>query len=145
MAVVCGLVRLLVIVKVDMAVNTTYNIVSASVWTDLEIHVGIWVSCFPALQPLLRICYRSLGIKSTISNTKPSTGGYDRYGQNTLHGSRSKESDTWIMLEDSTGVQSKVESKVESSPHTKKVSESGGIAVSTRVDVSSKGLTRMYE
>jgi hypothetical protein len=124
-----------------MAVNTTYNIVSASVWTDLEIHVGIWVSCFPALQPLLRICYRRLGIKSTISNTKPTTGGYDRYGQNTLQGSRSKESDTWIMLEDNNAVQS----KVESAGHTKNDNRSGGIAVSTRVDISSKGPTQMYD
>lgn len=122
-----------------MAVNTTFNIIYASVWTDLEIHVGIWVSCFPALQPILRIFTRRLGVKTTVSDTTPV---YDRYGRSTLRGtgtSRSgNDSDTWIMLDEGTAARNKIESSGRGPNGSGKISKSDGgpgIAVSTRIVV----------
>jgi hypothetical protein len=130
LAAACGLARLLVIVKINMAVNTTFNIIYASVWTDLEIHVGIWVSCFPALQPILRIFTRRLGVKTTVTDSTPA---YDRYGRSTLPGSSrsGNDSDTWIMLDDGTAARSKIESLGRGQSGNGKP----GIAVSTRIEV----------
>ena len=73
----------IVIVTTDFAVNTTYVFIRTSVWTDLEGHVGLWVACFPTLQPLLRIITRRLGLKSknkstTNHNTSNNLGYGDR-------------------------------------------------------------------
>jgi hypothetical protein len=140
LAVACGLVRLLVIVKINMAVNTTFNIIYASVWTDLEIHVGIWVSCFPALQPILRVCSRRLSGKSTVSS---STLAYDRYGRSTLpritH--NGDDCDTWIMLEESAAGKSKIESMgrlQDGTPWNGNNNMGPGIAVSTRIEIISE-------
>lgn len=32
----------------------TYEIPIQCAWTDLQVHVGFWVACFPAMQPVLR-------------------------------------------------------------------------------------------
>ena len=69
-----------VIVTTDFAVNTTYVFIRTSVWTDLEGHVGLWVACFPTLQPLLRIITRRLGLSSknnyTANHNTSSNLGY---------------------------------------------------------------------
>ncbi|CZR57694.1 related to integral membrane protein [Phialocephala subalpina] len=79
--VITGAVRLGIIVTTNFAVNTTFFITKTSIWTDLEGHVGLWVACFPTLQPLLRIVVRSLGLSSnyrTTTQPKPSSnmGGF---------------------------------------------------------------------
>lgn len=132
-AVACGLARLFVIVKVNMAVNTTFNIVSASIWTDLEIHVGLWVSCFPALQPLLRITKRRLGLKSTTSKTALGSRPSGQYGRSTQPGKQSKEEDTsWIMLENGM-VQNNIESRRSGLDPG---GEMEGIRVKTKIEIS---------
>ncbi|GME49435.1 Integral membrane protein [Neofusicoccum parvum] len=65
--VVTGIVRLTTIVTINMANNTTYNVTFAAVWTNLEGHCGLWVACFPAIQPLVRRLAVRLGLRSTTS------------------------------------------------------------------------------
>jgi hypothetical protein len=74
--IITGIIRLSIIVTVDMATNTTFNIPRASLWTDLEGHVGLWVACFPTLQPLLRLISFKMGFTSNlISGSKKKSGG----------------------------------------------------------------------
>lgn len=42
---------------------------TVAVWTDAELHVGLWVGCFPALQPLLRHVTLMLGMRSQLDST----------------------------------------------------------------------------
>lgn len=56
-------------VNTELGVNTTMKLIQVSIWTDLEVHVGLWVSCFPALQPLLRLIARQLGFNSSKKST----------------------------------------------------------------------------
>jgi len=63
-AVVTGIARLIALTKINFGANTAY-----AVWTDLEIHVGLWVACCPALTPLVRLCSFKLGLRSKADKT----------------------------------------------------------------------------
>ncbi|OJD31764.1 uncharacterized protein BKCO1_4400015 [Diplodia corticola] len=65
--VVTGIIRLSTIIMINMADNTTYNVTFAAVWTNLEGHCGLWVACFPALQPLIRRVAVRLGLRPASS------------------------------------------------------------------------------
>lgn len=43
--------------------------ISCAAWTDAELHVGFWVGCFPALQPLLRYASFMLGLRNQLDTT----------------------------------------------------------------------------
>lgn len=51
------------------------------VWTNLEGHVGLWVACFPAMQPIVRILSYKLGIRSKL-NSNGATPAKNTYGVN---------------------------------------------------------------
>jgi hypothetical protein len=65
--------------------------IKTTVLTDLEGHVGLWVGCWPTLQPLLRIARNRLGLSSTphassgapisaMNIGKPKAQGYVQHG-----------------------------------------------------------------
>ncbi|KAH7061472.1 hypothetical protein B0J12DRAFT_296761 [Macrophomina phaseolina] len=71
--IITGIVRLSTIVTINMAVNTTYNVTFAAVWTNLEGHTGLWVACFPALQPLARRLATRLGLRPSPGSKRSSS------------------------------------------------------------------------
>ena len=80
--------KLLVIVTTNFAINTTHILIKTSVWTDLEGNLGLWVACFPTLQPLLRIATRALGL--SISNKTTGHLGYRNQASET------RTHQTWV-------------------------------------------------
>ncbi|KFZ24150.1 hypothetical protein V502_01362 [Pseudogymnoascus sp. VKM F-4520 (FW-2644)] len=145
---VTGIIRLIIIVNVDFSVNTTYQLPTVAVLTDLEGHVELWVSCFPALQPLMRIMAVKMGLRSKLDSSKPPygrTGGVASSGPNrdrrgyvqSGSGSQIRIKDTW----DTDSVQAVVVSDVEavpmqllfpSSQHERSADGSNGITKSTQ-------------
>jgi hypothetical protein len=37
-----------------------------SIWADLEGHVGLWVACFPSLQPISHLAAKRIGLSSKV-------------------------------------------------------------------------------
>jgi len=63
-AVATGIARCVIILTTDFSNNTTYKMLPIAIWTDAEVHVGLWVGCFPALQPLIRHASSMMGLRS---------------------------------------------------------------------------------
>ncbi|KAH7110145.1 hypothetical protein EDB81DRAFT_863149 [Dactylonectria macrodidyma] len=72
-AIITGVVRLGFIITADFSTNTTYKMVRISSWATLEIHIGLWCGCFPALQPLLRLISYKLNLRSRLESIKKMT------------------------------------------------------------------------
>ncbi|KAH8687378.1 hypothetical protein BGZ60DRAFT_393495 [Tricladium varicosporioides] len=70
--IIIGPIRLGIIITTDFNIDTTIALVRLSVWTNLEVHVGLWVACFPTMQPFVRIVTHRLGLSPTSQATSQS-------------------------------------------------------------------------
>lgn len=86
-AVAAGITRLCIITSINMAIDTTWKTAIAAMWTDLEVHAGLIVSCFPAIHPLVRMARKAITGQSTTKDTKPTylSNGFSNnaYGKGT--------------------------------------------------------------
>ncbi|KAL6363657.1 hypothetical protein LRP88_03079 [Fusarium phalaenopsidis] len=67
-AAVTALIKTVMFITTDFASDLTYNMIRACPWTALEVHVGLWCGCFPALQPLLRLVSTKLKLRSRFES-----------------------------------------------------------------------------
>ncbi|RSL70803.1 hypothetical protein CEP54_001581 [Fusarium duplospermum] len=83
-AAITAFIKTGMILTTNFASDPTYNMIRVCPWTALEIHVGLWCGCFPALQPLLRLVSTKLKLRSRFENgfLKFSRGS----GSSTLNG-----------------------------------------------------------
>ncbi|KAI0123770.1 hypothetical protein BJ170DRAFT_93968 [Xylariales sp. AK1849] len=74
--VITGIVRLAVMARTNFAIDTTHKMATVAFWTDLEGHVGLWVACFPALQPLFSLVSVKCGFRSMLDSRNVYGGTY---------------------------------------------------------------------
>ncbi|KAK1989939.1 hypothetical protein LX36DRAFT_621510 [Colletotrichum falcatum] len=68
-AVASGAARFFIILTTNFGENTTYKMLAIATWTDIELHVGLWVCCLPALQPLIRHVSLKMGLRGQLEST----------------------------------------------------------------------------
>ncbi|KAH8895482.1 hypothetical protein GQ53DRAFT_804326 [Thozetella sp. PMI_491] len=84
--IVTGVIRLVMILTLNFAVDPTYKMATIGIWTNLEGHVGLWCSCFPALQPILRAASYKLGLRSNLLSEPTKRNYYAKGAQSAAHG-----------------------------------------------------------
>lgn len=70
-----------VLTALQLTTRSTYLIPLAAYFTLVEAHTGLWVACFPTLQPLIRLVAHKVGIGGSkragyTSNVKRSISGF---------------------------------------------------------------------
>ncbi|KAK2012672.1 hypothetical protein LZ32DRAFT_559369, partial [Colletotrichum eremochloae] len=71
-AVASGAARFIIILTTNFTENTTYKMLFIATWTDVELHVGLWLCCLPALQPLIRHASFLTGPQGQLESTNQS-------------------------------------------------------------------------
>ena len=65
-------------------------------WTNLEGHTSLWVACFPALQPIIRVVMSRIGFASTTGSghvVSSSSQRHSRHGYIRQHSNSRKNED----------------------------------------------------
>ncbi|KAM0424626.1 hypothetical protein ACHAPT_010152 [Fusarium lateritium] len=68
-AAVTAFIKTGMVLTTNFAGDPTYNMIRVCPWTALEIHVGLWCGCFPALQPLVRLASTKLKLRSRLEGS----------------------------------------------------------------------------